>query len=372
MLIQRHSKCSRRRVSNAATAFTLIELLVVVAIIAILMSILFPSLGAAREAARAAACGARLRDLGTAMHSYFADNSDWIPGVNTSGITTARWNGVMNALNVPDFPVQNYDWLTPLYSRTTTMQEIRAKRFKELTNIFRCPSQSMWKAVPYASGLNNCTDKPDFQAESDWSAVSYLMPAHFQFYGTNFSGLKLGPKATGSIQIQATTASTSWEAYHTTYKPIVSLVGNPSQKIAAADGTRYLDASVLLDFDPNPEAGSYGAFTSAGAWWCGSTEYGVKGGTKNWSGRAVNASPYPYAQGKNMEMSYRHGAQRGTLGGACSDNRGQINALLFDGSVQRFGDKRSRDAVYWYPKGATVKTPAQGMVDDYKTGDLIP
>lgn len=376
MLIQAHTKSSRRPADGgaAAAAFTLIELLVVVAIIAILMSILLPSLRAAREAARAAACGARLRDLGTAMHSYFADNNDWIPGVNTSGITTARWNGTPNALNVPDIPVQNYDWMTPLYSRTTTMQESRAKRFKELTNVFRCPSQSTYRAVLYTAGLNSCTDKPAFLEESsDWTAISYLMPAHFQFYGTSFSGLKLGPKATGSIQIQATTASTSWEAYHMTYKPIFSQVGNPSQKIAAADGTRYLDSTGILDFDPNPEATLFGSFTSSGAWWCGSSEYGVKGGSKNWSGRAVNASGDPPAQGRNMELSYRHGAQRGAgMGGSCTANRGQINALLFDGSVQRMGDKRSREAVYWYPKGTTVKVPAEGMIDDFKAGDLIP
>ncbi|MCK4623837.1 MAG: type II secretion system protein, partial [Phycisphaerae bacterium] len=60
-------------------AFTLVELLVVVAIIALLVSILLPSLGLAKEAARRVTCSTNLRNLGLAANLYASENDDWLP-----------------------------------------------------------------------------------------------------------------------------------------------------------------------------------------------------------------------------------------------------------------------------------------------------
>jgi prepilin-type N-terminal cleavage/methylation domain-containing protein/prepilin-type processing-associated H-X9-DG protein len=62
-----------------ARGFTLIELLVVVAIIALMISILLPSLAAAKRQARKAVCASNLHQIGIAMQQYAHDNADWYP-----------------------------------------------------------------------------------------------------------------------------------------------------------------------------------------------------------------------------------------------------------------------------------------------------
>ncbi len=63
--------------STRQRAFTLLELLVVIAIIALLMGILLPSLGAARDLAKQAACSSNLRQIGVATLAYAGSNKDY-------------------------------------------------------------------------------------------------------------------------------------------------------------------------------------------------------------------------------------------------------------------------------------------------------
>lgn len=361
-----HRRDLRTRTTGAARAFTLIELLVVVAIIAMLISILLPSLRGAREQARSVVCGQALHGMGNGLNNYTTENADWIPGYNTSGVRVRAlrlaWNGAPNVLFQSTLPVQSWDWLTPLLTGDTELPSVRAKRFKLLLEEFRCPSQR-YNSILYPGGLSASPDANNFEAEGVWPAISYLMPAHFQYVGQLQGGRLLGYMDSPSVMVPifARAAPDTWEVVTDDYLPQVTRVGDAARKVFVADGTRFLDVSQLLDHDVDPDPTFFGSFTSTGAWWAGSRAYGVKRGTPNWDGSPVSeGSP---SDGQNLGLSYRHGTLAATSSGDAHSNSGSINALFFDGHAERLSDKQSREAHLWYPTGSIVKRPSEGMTD---------
>lgn len=354
---------SRRR------AFTLIELLVVVAIIALLISILLPGLKAARESARAAVCGTGLRGFGTGLATYVAEHKDYVPGINTSGGTLQ-----LSILNSPDptvplrnlrLPVQTWDWMSPLISTSTELGPNRAERFLKLINDYRCPSQAIVKAdYLYPPGLPaaQVRDRADFlPREKDFQSVSYLMPGSFQYFGTR-SNVSLGVDRFGQ-RVGAAVVPTGFNWSIERYQGKLDQVGRAASKIFAADGMRYLTNTDQIDFDVSPTSTFYGAFGSAGAFWCGDESYGVRQQSANWDGRQVSAGgSNPESAGRALSFTYRHGSSVSSdIATDARSNRGTINAVFFDGHVARMGDRQSRAVEHWYPSGAILEDQAQNM-----------
>ncbi len=106
--------------------FTILELLTVVAIIGLLVSILLPSLSAARRTAKANACLSNLKGIGTAFAVYLNDNEDQLPPfrlerlsptaelddffVNAFGRLSPRWQWFLETDHGPVINPTPYQW----------------------------------------------------------------------------------------------------------------------------------------------------------------------------------------------------------------------------------------------------------------------
>ena len=98
-------------------AFTLVELLVVMAIIAMLAALLLPTLGRAKEEARATVCLGNLHQIGLALQIYVQENNNKMPIMRDAPTDPA-----VSATN--NYPTINQVLLAQLGN----------------TNVLRCPS----------------------------------------------------------------------------------------------------------------------------------------------------------------------------------------------------------------------------------------
>ncbi|MFN0134902.1 MAG: prepilin-type N-terminal cleavage/methylation domain-containing protein [Phycisphaerae bacterium] len=143
-------------------AFTLIELLVVVAIISLLLSILIPSLGAARALTRTTVCTSNMRQLAIGWTSYLTQSKDYLPGGSWD-----FYNKTNNSTTHPGYPV-NYntwvslDWLGTIGETGDQLNDVpRAGSIYRLVGeqqeAYKCPEDRIDKAETPTGTLTNDT-----------------------------------------------------------------------------------------------------------------------------------------------------------------------------------------------------------------------
>ncbi|MCC6661650.1 MAG: prepilin-type N-terminal cleavage/methylation domain-containing protein [Phycisphaerales bacterium] len=318
--------------------FTIVELMVVVALLSVLLSILLPSLGAARETGRSAVCLTRLRSLVEAQSLYMNSNTDYFAGPRTTG-----YRGLLNLAGDTDYlfdttaetPTSTLDWISPTMGESMNLSPNRGRRTCQILNGFACPSaRSPNMRCFNDSGMGDQDDFDAVLAEGPVRQISYLSPAPFHYWPGSlpqFRKNKLNQDMGGQAPIGFRTPGD----VPANYIPRVDRIGlQASAKVLVSDGTRYLAQSAtgaILDFDIDATPRWYGCFTDAGPIYHGSGAFG--------------RGPNQDAASGRHPLSFRHAGE-------------SINAAYFDGHVA--GMKSSQawsDATPWYPGGSVFDEP---------------
>ena len=312
------------RRKRTIAAFTLIELLVVVSIIAMLISILLPSLQAAREQAKTVSCQANVAGLAKACATYGTEHNAWLPG--SPGTTGGELLGTLGSLGATAevYPagsgkwkphaVSIWDWAGPLASvqMKAPLSGTRPEKFRRLAEgVFACPSNKVM-ALPFFGSAAGAHGGFDVQR-----MISYNSVRNFYYWPPK------GARAPFSEASQVPGGTYTWP---TRLLPQLERLGTPSQKVFLADGSRYTQVGTGVDFDISWRANYGGAFSDGGP-----------------------TLPEVYMRSylindPERRYAYRHG--RKTSPG--------IVASFFDGHGAYLSERESRIPDYWWPKGTII------------------
>jgi prepilin-type N-terminal cleavage/methylation domain-containing protein/prepilin-type processing-associated H-X9-DG protein len=336
------------------TAFTLIELLVVIAIIAILISMLLPSLAGARESARTLACGSNLRNAAQGQLVYATGNRDLYASLQSSG-----YSGLVGASALTSYcfytssetPTSVYDWISPTLGSSLGLSENRAKRTAQIFSRLRCPAARLsYQAIYSDIRPGDQREFSDMLAAEGFRQASYLAPAAFVQYD-DVTGRELSKKF-GNLTCQYN-AYTDPVTMPRKFIARLDRIGTQaSNKIIAADGTRYLakeGRGSIFDFDSSP-VGLYSSFSDTSPIYPGVTAWGT--------GASADA-----ASGRHL-LSFRHPGLR-------------LNATYFDGHAAVMSATQAwTDPYPWFPGGSKFTgdsaTPESVAFMRAKTTNVIP
>lgn len=312
---------------KAARAFSVVELLIMIAILSVLTALGAPMVRGVKDATHIATCAATQERIYQATMIYCLNDNEWLPGVNRTGLKYRK--SITAALELvgdttPDTPTTTYDWISPVLGLEMNLSTNRAVRTKQIFEELGCAAAGRMNDALWGYAPDLHEDFVPLLEKEGIAQVSYLAPAPFHLAGPGFH-------------------PTQYERYGWTgpvvppsrYLPRLERVGRQhASKVFLADGTRYLTAGNVLDFDVSLNPKYYGSFTSSTPIYTGSTAYGTGQHSSGWDYTDIGA-----AHEERRNLSYRH--------------NGSINVVYFDGHCGMMTETESKsDATPWFPGGS--------------------
>ena len=139
--------------------FTLVELLVVIAIVGILIALLLPAVQAAREAARRLQCSNNVKQIGVALHNYYAAVKTFPPGEQPlAGGPGHAWSAFILPYLEETTIEGQLDYSVSGFPNGGTWNSLPPDHYRALANVisaYVCPSSGHARTLNYkAVGTN--------------------------------------------------------------------------------------------------------------------------------------------------------------------------------------------------------------------------
>ena len=303
-------------------AFTVPELLACVAIILIIISLLLPNLGKAREVARQAECMSNLHQAGIGFRSYATETRGYIPGPNTS-VYKLRGVTPSNTESDRTEPITDDDWMSPALGRAMTLPAKKLDRLLDIfANKFRCPSNPHFYDYIYPN-------QGTLPAASTIPYSSYSAPFAMHYYWdythANSNGQPNGARFGNSYDMLVDIRPANHK-----FKTVT--LGSQSMKVAATEGSRYIDSNGRISFNRDGGSAYGGNFMNRSPLL--NVEYPN-------NGNPYKFSTYPNLHSDSARYAYRHLNE-------------SMNMVFFDGHAENKTSLDSRRAAYWVPSGSKV------------------
>lgn len=296
---------------------TRIELLLMITALCVLVAMGVPARNGNLRAVWRNACANNLRVIGRTAIDYAMENDDWIIG-SPAG-SGAYLLGQPQAFGPA---VQTWDFMGPMLHR--------------------------WEPdvpLPEPGGDLNRVIK---RFKAIRSHERLLDPAN-GFQATHFAGPDAG---TGPMISYNTTRNQLWPESDLPsilpftlppgWRPSVSRMGNPANKVFCADGARFSTPTIPPDYDLQVAPGFGGAFAD-------DAPYSIF--TRSWERSWANGN----RTGIDARIyAYRHSIGQPPPGAGPGAFR--INLVFHDGHVETQGDLKSSDPQQWLPSGSRLRT----------------